>query len=230
MRVATYNVHDCVGSDGHHEPQRIAEVLVELDVDLIALQEVTLDSAGTLMECFENATAMRAIDGSQFARGAGRFGNLLLTRKPSIGSWLHDLSVIGREPRGCIEMALEVNDGPFTVWATHLGLRPGERRVQISRLSRLAEVRRGAQLLLGDFNVWSRSRALGSLRALGFEQKVVRSFPTWPVPVVAFDRVLARPPAHIKRCWRHDSALARVASDHFPLIAELELRYRPHGD
>jgi len=150
-----------------------------------------------------------------------------LTRKTIVDTRLHDLSVIGREPRGCIETVLEVDDGPFTVLATHLGLRPRERKAQIRRLSRLARARRGAQLLLGDLNLWSRASALGSLQALGFEHKVVRSFPTWPVPLIALDRILVRSPAYLKRCWRHDSVLARVASDHFPLIAELELRSLP---
>jgi endonuclease/exonuclease/phosphatase family metal-dependent hydrolase len=63
VRAATYNVHDCVGRDSRFDPQRIVDVLIELDVDLIALQEVTLDHAGVLIECLETATAMRAIEG-----------------------------------------------------------------------------------------------------------------------------------------------------------------------
>ena len=40
LRIATYNIHKCRGLDGRVRPQRIVEVLRELDADLIALQEV----------------------------------------------------------------------------------------------------------------------------------------------------------------------------------------------
>ena len=41
IRVATYNVHGCVGTDGRHDPARVSAVIAELDADVIALQEFT---------------------------------------------------------------------------------------------------------------------------------------------------------------------------------------------
>jgi phospholipase D1/2 len=40
MRFVSYNIHGGVGWDRHFVPRRIAAVLVELDADVIALQEV----------------------------------------------------------------------------------------------------------------------------------------------------------------------------------------------
>ena len=40
LRVVTYNVHRCRGIDGRVRPARIAEVLREVDADVVALQEV----------------------------------------------------------------------------------------------------------------------------------------------------------------------------------------------
>jgi len=40
IRVATYNVHGCAGIDRRCSEARIAEVIRELDVELVALQEV----------------------------------------------------------------------------------------------------------------------------------------------------------------------------------------------
>ncbi|PYX77171.1 MAG: hypothetical protein DMG66_07525 [Acidobacteria bacterium] len=40
LRVATYNIHKCCGLDRRVLPARIADVLLELDADVIALQEV----------------------------------------------------------------------------------------------------------------------------------------------------------------------------------------------
>ncbi len=40
IRIVTYNVHKCRGLDRRVLPERIAEVLRQLDADVIALQEV----------------------------------------------------------------------------------------------------------------------------------------------------------------------------------------------
>ena len=40
FRVVTYNVHKCRGLDRRVRPARIAEVLREINADIIALQEV----------------------------------------------------------------------------------------------------------------------------------------------------------------------------------------------
>ena len=39
IRIATYNVHACVGTDGRHDPSRVAGVINEIDPDIVALQE-----------------------------------------------------------------------------------------------------------------------------------------------------------------------------------------------
>ena len=42
LRVATYNVHGCVGMDRRRSEARIAEVIAEMSVDIVALQELDL--------------------------------------------------------------------------------------------------------------------------------------------------------------------------------------------
>lgn len=39
--IATYNVHDCVGTDGRRDPERVARVIAETGADILALQEVS---------------------------------------------------------------------------------------------------------------------------------------------------------------------------------------------
>ena len=48
LRVATYNVHSCVGTDGRHDPDRVASVITELDADIVALQEFTYPASVAL--------------------------------------------------------------------------------------------------------------------------------------------------------------------------------------
>ncbi len=40
FRITTYNIHKCRGLDRRVRPERIVEVLREVDADIIALQEV----------------------------------------------------------------------------------------------------------------------------------------------------------------------------------------------
>jgi endonuclease/exonuclease/phosphatase family metal-dependent hydrolase len=223
LRIATYNVHDCVGRDRRYDPGRIGAVLRQLDADLVALQEVTVDASGALIEALGQDTGMQAVDGTLFARGAGRYGNLVLTRLPILDTHLHDLSVPGREPRGAIQLSVATDAGPLTICATHLGLRRAERGFQLAQLATLLNADGKPAVLLGDFNVWHYPRELAPIRSAGFAHQRVYSFPTWPYPMFALDRIFARAPLQIRACQRHDSRLARMASDHFPLLAELEL-------
>ena len=40
LRVASYNVHRCVGTDGRFDPVRIGDVLSAIDPDIVAIQEI----------------------------------------------------------------------------------------------------------------------------------------------------------------------------------------------
>lgn len=223
MRIATYNIYDCIGRDGRFDPARIATVLTELDADLIALQEVTLDSAGDLVGRFEQATGLQGIDGTLFERGVGRYGNLILTRHRVLETRLHDISAVGREQRGVIEALLDVDGTALKVFAMHLGLKGVERRSQIRHLATLVDDATPAALLMGDFNIWGLPVLLRQLSSADFRHTAVRSFPTWPWPLFAIDRLLARPPEVVSQCRRYDSPLAHIASDHFPIVAELTI-------
>lgn len=224
LRVATYNVHDCVGRDGAYSPDRIASVVAGLDADVVALQEVTLDHAGDVVGLLQKNTRMQAIDGTLFERGIGRYGNLLLCRPSVIGQALHDLSFSGREPRGVIEAHLQTGLNRFSVFATHLGLSSRERRIQIAGLARLAAESPHPTILMGDFNIWYTRGALAPIRRAGFAGKTVASYPSRPWPVLALDRVFARSPAVVTRCWRGTGATTAMASDHLPILAEVDLR------
>ncbi len=42
LRVATYNVHGCVGLAGQRSEARIAEVIASMSVDVVGLQELDM--------------------------------------------------------------------------------------------------------------------------------------------------------------------------------------------
>lgn len=222
LRVATYNVHDCIGRDGVYAPERVAEVVGSLEADLVALQEVTLDHAGDVVGLMQQRTGLQAVDGTLFERGIGRYGNLLLSRCQILGQGLHDLSYPDREPRGAIEAHIGSGRGEYRVLGTHLGLSRGERASQIARIEQLSSRLADPVILLGDLNVWWGRWSFSSLRRQGFALTGIRSFPSRPLPFFALDRIGVTPPAVITRCWRERNRLTAVASDHLPVVAEIE--------
>jgi endonuclease/exonuclease/phosphatase family metal-dependent hydrolase len=226
FRLASYNVHRAIGRDRRADPQRILAVIREIDADVIALQEVEAhDSGGDMLAWLAERTGMRAIAGTTLLRHDGHYGNGLLTRCAVKATELVDLSFRGREPRGAIAADLDLNGaGGLRVVATHLGLRPAERRAQVERLVKLFSWRdedRG--VLMGDVNEWFLwGRPLRHLHQCFAQTRAVPTFPA-RMPVLALDRLWAHPGSILQSLEAHASALARVASDHLPLVARLEL-------
>ncbi|NNJ96736.1 MAG: endonuclease [Gammaproteobacteria bacterium] len=226
MRIATYNIHRAIGSDGLEDPKRIAAVLRELNADIVALQEVGYASGipGNVLEYLGESIQARVIEGVTFQDERGHYGNAVLSRLPIDRILLYDISVVGREPRNAIELTLPVDGFEVQIIATHLGLRPGERRHQVEQLTRLlAASTADIHVLLGDLNEWFLwGRPLRRLRRVFGRTPAPATFPaTWPW--LALDRLWVRPLSVIDSLRAHRSAAAKHASDHLPLIAELRL-------
>jgi endonuclease/exonuclease/phosphatase family metal-dependent hydrolase len=226
LEIVSYNVHRAIGRDRKCLPQRIRDVLREIDADVIALQEVEArDTGADMLAWLAEQTGYAAIAGTTLIRHDGHYGNGLLTRLPIRDKVLCDLSWRGREPRGAIAADLDAGHGePLRVVATHLGLRPAERRDQVTRLLKLfKDVPRQRAVLLGDLNEWFLwGRPLRRLHRYFKHTPHVATFPSF-LPILALDRVWTHPRSLLKGIRVHDSALARVASDHLPLVATLEI-------
>jgi endonuclease/exonuclease/phosphatase family metal-dependent hydrolase len=223
MTFATYNIHRCTGRDGRYDPERIIGVLRELDADVIALQEVNsrAHEGLELLNWFAKETKLRAIAGPTLLRHTEHYGNAVLTRCTEQEIRRVDLSQPGREPRGAIDLDLQCDDGHLQVIATHLGLKPAERRVQVQRL--LERFGTKHCILMGDLNEWFLwGRPLRWIKALFGDTPALPTFPAI-CPVFALDRIWIRPPGTLVRMDVHRSDLARRASDHLPLRAIIEL-------
>lgn len=224
LRVATYNVHRCVGRDGRFDPERVAGVLRQLDADVLALQELQWgsDDALHLLDQFARRLGQHALPGPTLLRPDGHYGNALLTRLEVRHVHRVDLTVGGHEPRGAIDAQLETREGELRVVATHLGLRPGERRLQLRRLlARLDEGPQHPTVLMGDINEWFMwGRPLRWLHAWFGRPPSPASFPS-RLPLLALDRIWMRPRHRLLHVSVHDSHGARQASDHLPVLAEI---------
>jgi len=225
VRVATYNVHRAIGSDGRTDPQRILAVLREIDADVYALQEVEAhDDGADMLAWLGKELGFHAVPGTTLKRKDGHFGNGLLTRSPVRGRRTTDISWRGREPRGAIVVDVDCGGRELRVVATHLGLRPAERRDQVQQLLHLFRERPDDHsILLGDLNEWFLwGRPLRRLHRHFKQTPSLATFPSF-LPLLALDRVWAHPRGMLKRIAVHKTPLARKASDHLPLVATLEL-------
>jgi endonuclease/exonuclease/phosphatase family metal-dependent hydrolase len=232
LRVVSYNIHRCIGLDGKHAPERIAAVLAEMQADIIGLQEVdswspTLPAADARhhMEYLAARLRMQAVAGPTILHDDRHYGNALLTRRRVRQVRHIDLTVYRREPRAALDVDLEIPGGALRCVVTHLGLFPGERRTQVKRLLGALSIAADPLVVVcGDINEWfMMGRPLRWLNATLGPSPSFRTFPAG-FPLLALDRIWVRPAASVAGWAVHDSPAARVASDHLPLRAEINLR------
>lgn len=230
IAIGSYNIHSCVGLDWRRSPSRIAEVLKELDCDIYALQEVDNEPGdeqdSEQLEYLSNAMDMAAVPGLRIVRHSGAYGNALLTRFPVISVHRHDLSY-GRwlEPRGALDVELDVGGRALRVIATHLGLSRSERRFQWRQL--LAAIATSPPdhptVVLGDMNEWfPRSATLGDANKILGKALAPPEFPSF-APFLSLTRIWVRPVQAIVSLQVHRTQLSRWASDHLPLRAIIDV-------
>jgi endonuclease/exonuclease/phosphatase family metal-dependent hydrolase len=227
--VASYNIHKCAGLDGRVDLDRIADVLQEIDADLVGLQEVFRSQALGLAERLGVQVAM----GPTRERDGQPYGNAILTRLVIRGSRTFDLSRPAREPRGGIRLDLQMPEGGMSpggllhLFNVHFGLQIRERAAQVRMLVRehiLHDELTGPRVVVGDLNEWfwfpgAVGRALRrELHGPRIRRTHPAPLPLFPLDRIYWDRDLAADGFHV-----HRSRLARVASDHLPVVARLRM-------
>lgn len=226
ITVATYNVHRCVGRDGRFDSARTLAMLDKLNADVIALQELEWqpEEALSLLHQFSSRLNYRPVAGPTLLQQSGHYGNALLTRLPIQKILRHDLSVAGREPRGALDVCLLCEDRPVRVVATHLGLRPAERRTQVEQLLATFDSHETiSTVFMGDLNEWFLwGRPLRWLRAHFGKTPAPATFPS-AFPLFALDRIWVKPRARLVDLKVQLGKPAHHASDHLPVLAEIEL-------
>jgi endonuclease/exonuclease/phosphatase family metal-dependent hydrolase len=229
LRIASYNIHGCVGLDKRHAPSRIAAIIRDMQAPIVGLQEVDThsieESSLDQLEYLAKKTRMEAVAGPTLARRVGHYGNAILTRFPIRAVRRLDLSVPGREPRGAIDVDLEIPGGALLrVFVTHFGLKGFERREQLRVLLPLVREEPSRPcVVLGDFNEWSRKgEVIRELDAALEPSQAVPSFPSW-WPILSLDRIWVRPRAAFRSARAFVSLGSRIASDHLPVVATLDL-------
>lgn len=243
VRILSYNVHGCRGTDGVLSPHRIAEVIAASGAEVVALQELDVRrrrSGGidqveaialALGMDFHFHPALRLIDEA--------YGDAVLTTCPMRlvkAGPLPDCRFAGcaLEPRGALWVEVTAGGAPLQVINTHLGLLPHEQRIQAACLlgpDWLGHPQcRDPALLVGDLNAPARSgtyrRFAAALRDAAREPAgagpPAATFPSRR-PLMRLDHAFLRGAPRVISVEVIATALARIASDHRPLLVELDL-------
>lgn len=138
LRMVSWNVHGCVGTDGKFTPLRTADALAALAPDIALLQEVgdnrgvhpPIDQATTLA----HALGLHCAIGITMPKEPFGYGNCTLSRWPILDSSTVDLSYPAREPRACLRTVVEHDEARLVTLNVHLGLGASERRYQLGRI------------------------------------------------------------------------------------------------
>jgi endonuclease/exonuclease/phosphatase family metal-dependent hydrolase len=237
IRVATYNIHKSRGLDRRTSPERIAAVIIELDADVVALQEV-LDVQNGPPE-FDQARQIKSkLAGYGWGFGENRrlhggpYGNMTLSRFPVRVCQNYDVTWRHRERRGCLRTDVVLGKGTVLhVFNVHLGTSFIERRHQARKLLSDEVLngieRRGPRIVVGDFNEWTRglaSRLMGEAFEVVEPRAFLRHARTYPgvLPLFHLDHFYYDKQLSLKSFRLHRSRKALIASDHLPLVAEFE--------
>lgn len=245
VRVMTYNVHGCRGTDGRVSHERIAEVIAEQNPDIVALQELDVG----------RHRSQRIDQAEQIARDLNmsvhfhpsvemleeKYGDAILSRWPlrlQKAGLLPGWWMLPRlEPRGALWVAVDVDGVTLQMFNTHLGLLGRERRAQVAALLSAEwlehQACRGPIVMAGDFNLISRSPIYRRLSTIltDVQRTPAASLPrrTFPAryPRLRIDYIFISPSIYVVNVATPAAGLSRVASDHLPVVADLQLSHPP---
>lgn len=241
LRVMTYNVHSCVGLDGKLSPRRIARVIGRHEPDVVALQEVDVGRLRTdgahQAEIIAEYLNMEYHFHPAMRVEEELYGDCVLSRLPmqlgGVGV-LPSLPTSRRlEPRGALWVTLECDGTEVRLLNTHLGLKTREKLIQIRALlgpdwlggNEIAE----PIIFCGDLNATPRSTVWRlcreHFRDVQSDGTSAAPRATWfgHYPIVCIDHIFVSSGIGITSVEVGDDYLARIASDHRPLVADLRI-------
>lgn len=227
LTVATWNMQKGFGMDFRRDPGRSSRVIAALDADILALQEADRrfrTRAGVLdLDALRDQTGLTPvpIPARTGIHAHGWHGNLLLTRASEVQE-VRTLRLSGIEPRGAVIADLVHAGRPLRIIAVHMGLLRRARAAQAIELAQEITEDTRPTLLLGDLNEWRHgaNSALAPLYDRFAHAASGNSFPA-PMPLLPLDRIFISTRPRAVEVTIHDTAPARHASDHLPLVARI---------
>ncbi len=241
LSIMSWNIHRAIGMDRRFKIDRIAKVVRHHDPDILLLQEVDRGVPRSRKLWLDHEIAkMCDYPAHSWAQAhtlkIGSYGNATLSRFPIEKRKHLDLTVAWKKTRNALYTRLKMPGRfkPLHIFNWHLGLSAIERKAQVKRLFRSGAYRklstRDRIILGGDTNDWRNllypyaDIKLEHFHAWSEHQKRrhLYTFPA-PKPIGALDKIFWRGAFANEHLHVSKLALARVASDHRPILAEFDL-------
>lgn len=228
--IASYNIRKGIAADRRRRPERILEVLNEVDADIVVLQEADRRfgprTSAIPLHMFAEHGAYQPVALGRHAGGIGWHGNAILVKADRVEVERScQLTLPTLEPRGAVLADLRTAEGRMRIVGMHLDLSGLVRREQAHAV--LAHVDQQSErlplVLAGDLNEWRGGQ--GCLRVFGLHHRPVPLGPSFHArrPVGRLDRMFVSPDVTIMDSGVHRSTLASNASDHLPVWAKLAI-------
>jgi endonuclease/exonuclease/phosphatase family metal-dependent hydrolase len=234
LRVMSFNIQSAA-----HGVDQVAGLIKEEAPDVVALQEVDLGT--TRAKGTDQTEAIAAVAGFPhhlFFKATrllgGEYGIALLSRYPIRYSRQLALPTPpGVEPRTVAQVILDVNGSEVSVYLTHLSnlaRRSELRLIQASFIARMMQDDHRPKMLLGDFNDEPDAPALLLLKHKLTDVLATRghgSEVTYPMPLFLSDIRLDYVMSSSELSPKDAFVVRKVASDHFPLVADFAIPSAP---
>lgn len=228
LKVASYNMRKGIGADRRRSPERILEVLHEIDADVIALQEADRRFGARAQviphHLLAEQSGWKSLSVGLRAASMGWHGNALLVRKEVEVTGCGAIHLPSLEPRGAVAADLATGIGSLRVVGMHLDLSGLWRRRQAAAIMAHVDGAPGAMptVMMGDLNEWRPTG--GALDDFARRFAFAATGPSFHArrPIGRLDRIMASGDLRIVECGVHCSPAARVASDHLPIWAVIE--------
>lgn len=228
LRIMSYNVHHCEGVDGKLDIERIAKIIKEHNCDLVALQEIDVNTTRSQkvdqLEKLAELTGMKPIFGKAIDFGGGEYGVGILSKLPVVSHKTWPLPTGGkREQRVALEVVVQPEGRQaFAFVCTHLDHSSGEndRNNQTATLRKLFGDGPRQTIIAGDFNATVASAEMKTIVEKWTDVDATKLTPTIPVskPTLKIDYIFLPQSSP----WKVESAAVlneHIASDHLPLVA-----------
>ena len=229
LKVASYNIRKSVGLDWKRQPERILDVICEVDADIVALQEVDRRfgrrESSRSVEHIAEATDYIPVRFGARPTSLGWHGNTILIRKQAKVLTHRQIHLPQLEPRGAVLADIEIRGMIVRVIGMHLGLvglwRNRQARAVLDLLEKLEQ--KLPTVIMGDLNQWTTEG--GALAHFAETHNIVAPGPSFHSsrPMLPLDRIITDLDFSVESAGVHSSEQARRASDHLPVWAHLEL-------
>jgi endonuclease/exonuclease/phosphatase family metal-dependent hydrolase len=242
IRIMTYNVHSCIGTDSKISPERIARVIRRHEPDIVALQELDMSKQRTQgvdqphiiakqLEMMYHFYPSIQVEEEQYGNAVLSSYPMELIRAGRLPSITRNLIV---EPRGAIWTVINIAGTKINFFNTHLGLFSIEGIYQTKALLGSEWLAHpaclGPVILCGDFNALPNSQLCRNIKKVfrDAQEELDNHSPksTWfsHYPIGRIDHVFVSPEIEVAHVEVSRTGLDKIASDHLSLIVDIKLK------